>query len=231
MGVKNIPVSKRNDYIRKFETLVKQEIALHNKKVQEADQRLNSFDRSLKLQCEQTKEKLSQFEQYCVDLRKHFDQTYKSDEKLSQFETKFGKLQKEQQQLHKDHSKLKEFVESLPTASGVKDCLVAITDEINEFLAKMRDEVLGLSSEFRSLQRAVEKQEKRRLEDHLSSVKMIEAHKKEIEEIAETVKETAFNSEWVKRDMKKKQKSIFVLEKKFEYLDDKIKKLERKHSE
>ncbi len=226
MGVKKSPILKRNDYIRQFEITVKQEIALHNKKVEKTDQRLCDINKSMANHKKLISDKITQMGVFCAGLRAHFDEEIREiqdrfnihKKSLESFETK-------QNLLSEGLDSLGKFVRKLPQIDEIKSDLKCFIDQMNDRFNKNDQGFKDQECDRQTMNKRMENQYIQWSSDFLGVLDAVETQKKIIKEMKDKVKETTFNSDWAKKDMRKKQKAIFILERKFEYVDDKIKKL------
>ncbi len=231
MGIKKIPVLKRKTYIDEFETVVKQEIALHNKKVEESDKRLQSFQRSISIHKNQVTEKTQQLEKYCTELRKHFDKTHDAEERFEKYEEILKSLESKQHVLKTEIDIVKLDLNDFVSESALESRLQDQRLQFEKYLDELNEQIRPLLARINKLEKNLRDEEQHRLLEFSSCIDMIEKQDEKIEDSKDLCIESAFNSDWAKKDMRKKQKGIFILEKKFEYLDDRINKLMEKPSE
>lgn len=228
MSIKKIPVLKRNEYIKEFETVVKQEIALHNKKVQETDNQLNDYRKNMAAEKEAVRRRINELEQYCANLRVHFDESQKIEDRFSHINKKFGEFY----EFRKEAVKLFDDLLKESQKMVEHEDLNTIMNHFTKLIQKCLEEMQGLKQEcdhkcdqFRKeLLAKLEKQEKQQqfFECRLDKID------DNIEDITENLKKCTYNAEWITKDAKRRQKALFVIEKKFEYLDERIRRLQEK---
>lgn len=231
MGIKKIPVFKRNDYIREFETVVKQEIASHNKKVEESNERLNDFQRLIDIHRSSVNDKLKQLEDYCTNLRKHFDKTYDSDQKFEKSQETLKNLERSLSSFNDQLKALNIYTQTLPTKDSLEFSLSQNSELIMKLIKTLQEQISTNKSYISKLGKKVEEEQEKRSNDVLKFMTNINYYEDMVDDLMKKVNESTLNSLWAAKDMRKKQKSIFVLEKKFEFLDNKINNLKEKSCE
>ena len=228
MAVKQLPVFNRKNIVKNFELLTKQEILRYHNTIAGQNERLSGFEKTLKVLFEDMKDKIKVVEKYCLDTKKICDEYIADTSPFDSIHKKISDLDNlcvfhnneimnillKLEKLSDKDSVESSIIQLKEEISVVKDDIINNHDFLEKKLYKLAESIFSLEFNMNELIRDVKKS----LKDQDDKINILE----------DLVKKSQINSEWAKRDMKQKQKGIFVLEKKFEYLDDKIKKLQEK---
>ncbi len=226
MSVKKSPVLKRNEYVKRFEILVQQEIASHNNKIFETNEQLNKFSKDVKELRKLLEERFKHLTCSFTDLGKHVDEKSEVDVRFEDFQNKLKVLEKGQRLLNNEIEDValdqKELLTKKYFYLSIKDLETCFFDKIKI----LEDLVLNIEAYEKISERDIKDRLKYLSGMFMHQTSEIESQNVIIADLKRMVEESAFNSEYVQESMRKRQKTVFVLERKFEYLDTKIKKLE-----
>jgi len=213
--------------ISRFETVVKQEIELHKNTIADIYENLRKLRNDLNLSYNDLKKKIELNRSLVTDLVRQLGAIDQNKEEISCFDEKIKKIEAKIDENQHTYTEYRSLLADLVTKSDqmfkfgefesvmdqkfgdTKDFISEVRDNHEIFKKQLSERIIGMNAQT----------EKNHLE--------LGGLKKEIEELRKSVKESVINSEWAKKDMKKKQKMIFILEKKFEYIETRIERLHR----
>ena len=231
MGLRKIPVLKRKEFIDEFQTTVKQEIALHEKKVQEADQRLNLFQKYIRRNKDLVDDKLKQVERQCLDLEKHFDEKNDIDEQFQNLKSNIKDVEKKNDLLNKNISILLILLEEYVKQDDFKHAKNSVQSQLYELKKDCKNIFSTVLCEKKQVEkRFSQEMESRKLSEN-EVYSSIDELRSTVESFKDKIDQNAYNSCWIIENRKKQNKIIYSLEKKFEYLDMKFKEFALKEEE
>lgn len=222
---KILPVVKKKDEVFHLFTQLKQELALMDSRFRETHEKINALSDALISLKAQSKSRIDHLESRSVDLEKHFDKIFDFKESFQKYDRLLSEAGLRETGLENEQKRILDELRSFIKKEDVK---ILFDEYIVKTLNKLQafENFIGEVQHSFLCQSNDRKREQEKTESQLCVLReKIDTLETKFDKFSEKIKEEVVNSEWVKDSIRKMNKVDFVLEKKFEYLDDRIKRL------
>jgi len=215
---------KRGDMIRRFETVVQQEIDLHNNEISYIHTRINEISSNITDLQKEFSKKIDVTRSQNSETNSHLSGIKENKDLIDDLSLRINNLEASNASDVKACDQYKEISRNFITLEDVVKLLEDENKKTAGIISICNDKISEISSNHEIFCKEICRRIRELCEMDERCLKRCDELTFQVNALCEMVEHSVINSDWAKKDIQKKQKQLFVLEKKFEYLETLIKR-------